>query len=105
LDLTKVDARVLRHFIGNEAVNANIGSWVHDLGSYRARATLYSKVMDLYWILKTLMGKVLVERNEAHKEIFLQLDDVQRQLRVMDHNINMIVGIDVRLDFANLDLP
>jgi hypothetical protein len=38
------------------------------------------------------MGKVLVERNEAHQEILLQLDDVQRQLWEMDQNIDGIAG-------------
>jgi hypothetical protein len=55
LDLVEVDARGLQHFIDNEVVDANIGSWVPNPGSYQARATLYSKTMDLCWILKTLM--------------------------------------------------
>jgi hypothetical protein len=38
------------------------------------------------------MGKVLVERNEAHQEILLQLDDVQSQLWEMDQNIDGIAG-------------
>jgi hypothetical protein len=36
------------------------------------------------------MGKFLVERNESHQEIILQLDDVQRQLREMDQKIDGI---------------
>ena len=51
------------------------------------------------------MGKVLVERNEAHQEILLQLDDVQWKLREMDHKINVIAGKDVGMEGANMDLP
>jgi hypothetical protein len=36
------------------------------------------------------MGKVLVERNEAHQEILLQLDDIQQQLQEMDRKIDGI---------------
>jgi hypothetical protein len=32
-----------------------------------------SKIVDLYWHMKSLMGKVLVERNKAYNEIMLQL--------------------------------
>jgi len=38
------------------------------------------------------MGKILVERNEAHKKIILQLDDIQRNLQEMDHKIDKIAG-------------
>jgi len=48
--------------------------------------------MDIYWILKALMGKVLVERTKAHQEIFLQLNDIQRQLQKMDQKIDRIAG-------------
>jgi hypothetical protein len=41
LYLVEVDARVLRHFISNEEVDKNIGSWVLDPGTYRPKATLY----------------------------------------------------------------
>ena len=40
LDLAEVDAWVLWHFIDNEVVDDNIGSWIPDLGTYRAQATL-----------------------------------------------------------------
>jgi hypothetical protein len=40
LDLAEADTQVLWHFIDNEAIDVNIGSWILDLGTYRARATL-----------------------------------------------------------------
>jgi hypothetical protein len=47
--------------------------------------------MDIYWILKKLMGKVLVERNEAHPKI-LHMDGIQIKLQEMYHNIDKIIG-------------
>lgn len=38
------------------------------------------------------MGKFLVKRSEAHQEIILQLDDVQRQLWEIDQKIDGIAG-------------
>jgi hypothetical protein len=70
LDLAEVDARVLRRFIDHAAVDVEIGQWIPYLGSYRERATLYTRTVDLYWLLKMMMGKVLVEHNEAHEENF-----------------------------------
>jgi hypothetical protein len=61
--------------------------------------------MDIYWILKTLMGKVLVERNEAHQEIFLQLDDIQRQLQEMDQKIDKIVGKEEEMVGEGMEHP
>jgi hypothetical protein len=71
-------------------MGTDIGYWILDLGSYRSRTTLYTKTMDLYWLLKTLMGKVLVERNEAHWEIFLQLDEMQLQLQYIDRKLDTL---------------
>jgi hypothetical protein len=92
LDMAEVDARILHHFIDNETMDVEIGSWIPDPGSYRAHATLYTKTVDLYWLLKTLMGKVLVERNEAHEEIFLQLDEMQLQLQHMDKKLDRMAN-------------
>jgi hypothetical protein len=92
LDLAEADARVLHRFFDHDVVDAEIGQWIPDPGSYRERATLYTKTIDLYWLLKTMMGKVLVERNEAHEEIFLQLDEMQMEIlglgRKMDRLLN-----------------
>jgi hypothetical protein len=92
LDLAEVDARVLRRFIDHAAVDEEIGQWIPDPGSYREHATLYTKTVDLYWLLKTMMGKVLVEWNKAHEEIFLQLDEMRMEIlglgRKMDRLLN-----------------
>jgi hypothetical protein len=37
-----------------------------------------------------LMGHVLVEHHEAHQEILLQLDDVQLQVKLIDHKLNLM---------------
>jgi hypothetical protein len=52
-----------------------------------------------------LMGRVLVERHEAHQEILLQLDDVQLQIKLVDHKINLLADKLVGLDLTNLDFP
>jgi hypothetical protein len=52
-----------------------------------------------------LMGKVLVERNEAHQEILLQLDDVHLQVKLVDHKLNLLAEKVVGLNFTNLNYP
>jgi hypothetical protein len=51
--------------------------------------------MDLYWLLKTMMGKVLVERNEAHEEIFLQLDEMQMEILSLSRKIDRLLNSNV----------
>lgn len=46
--------------------------------------------MDLYWQIKTMMGKVLVERNEDYNEILLQLDDMQLQIKDVDYKVSVL---------------
>jgi hypothetical protein len=103
LDLVEVDVWVLRHFIVDKEVHENICSWIPDLVSSRAMVSQYYKTIDLYWHIKALMGKVMVERNEAHKEILLQIDDVQLQIKLVDHKLNLLVVKIVGLDFSKLD--
>lgn len=98
----EADAQVLRHFIEDEAVNENICPWIPDTLSSRTRESQYFKTVDLYWHLKTLMGKVLVERNEAHQRILLQLDDVQLQIKLVDHKINLLAEKLDGMDFTKL---
>jgi hypothetical protein len=52
--------------------------------------------------MKTLMGNVLVEHIEAHQEILLQLDDVQVQIKLVDHKINLFVENIVEMEFTKL---
>jgi hypothetical protein len=55
--------------------------------------------------MKKIMDNVLVERHEARHEILLQLDDVQLQVNLMDHKINLLAEKVVGLDLSKLDYP
>jgi hypothetical protein len=59
--------------------------------------------MDIYWHLKTLMGRVLLDHHEARQEILLQLDDMQLQIKLVDHKLNLIAEKLVGMDLSNLD--
>jgi hypothetical protein len=59
--------------------------------------------MDIYWHLKTLMGQVLLDHHEARQEILMQLDDVQLQVKLVDHKLNLIADKLVGMDLSNLD--
>jgi hypothetical protein len=52
-----------------------------------------------------LMGKVLVDRNEAHHEILFELDYMQLQLKLVDHKLNLLAHKLVGMYFTNLDYP
>jgi hypothetical protein len=51
------------------------------------------------------MGKVLVERSEAHQEKLFQIDDVQLQVKLVDHKLNLLEDKLDGLDFTNLYYP
>lgn len=58
-----------------------MGSWILDAGSSRAQDIKYWKTVDLYWHIKTIVGKMMEDMDEAHKDILLQLNEVMLQLR------------------------
>jgi hypothetical protein len=80
LNLVKVHVCVLHRVIDHVLVDAETGHWIPDQGYYQECATLYTRMMDLYWFLKTMMGKVLLKHSEAHEEIFLRLDEMKMEL-------------------------
>jgi hypothetical protein len=51
------------------------------------------------------MGKVLVERNEAHQDFFLQLDKVQRQLQDMDLKLDKLASKNEAQDGEDQEHP
>jgi hypothetical protein len=61
-----------------------------DLGTTQARESQYLNTIDIYWHIKMLMGHFLIEQHEAHQEILLQLDDVQLQVKLVDHKLNLL---------------
>lgn len=60
------------------------------MGTSRTRETKYNKTVDLYWQMKTMMGKVLVEKNESYNEILIQLDDMQLQIKEVDYKVSVL---------------
>ena len=56
-------------------------SMASELGKYRTRDTKFFKTIWLYWKIKSLLVKVLLEHEEEKKEILLQLDKLQEHYR------------------------
>jgi hypothetical protein len=87
IDLAEDDVRVLRHFVFDEEVVNNTHSYISYPGTTQSRESQYLNTFDIYYHIKMLMGKVLVESHRAHQEILIQLDDVQLQINLVDHKI------------------
>jgi hypothetical protein len=49
------------------------------------------------------MGRVLLDHHEAHQEILMHLDDVQLQVKLVDHKLNLIADKLAGMDLSNLD--
>jgi hypothetical protein len=49
------------------------------------------------------MGRVLLDHHEARQEVLLQLDDVQLQVKLVDHKLNLIIDKLPDMDLSNLD--
>jgi hypothetical protein len=105
IDLAKAYVRVLKCFISDEEVNEDVCAWIPDLGSSWAKESKYYRTNDLYWHMEMLMGRVLIERNEAHQEVVLELDDLQLQITLVDHKINLLAERISILHFYELDNP
>jgi hypothetical protein len=103
MDAVEADVRVLRKFISDDEVKETTNSWVPDTGFVRGRSSQYLKTVDIYWHLKTLMGRVLLDHHEARQEVLLQLDDMQLQVKLVDHKLNLIADKLVGMDLSNLD--
>jgi hypothetical protein len=103
MDLAEADVHVLRRFIPDDEVRETTSSWVPDTGTFRGWTSQYLKTMDIYWHLKTLMGQVLLDHHEARQEVLLQLDDVQLQVKLVDHKLNLIADKLAGMDLSNLD--
>jgi hypothetical protein len=49
------------------------------------------------------MGRVLLDHHEAYQEVLLWLDDMQLQVKLVDHKLNLIAEKLVGIDMSNLD--
>ena len=50
-------------------IDAKIDNWVANIGKSRERETKYMKTIELYWYIKTFMGKILLDSEEEKGEI------------------------------------
>jgi hypothetical protein len=57
-------------------VYVEIGNSDPDMGSSHARDTKFLKTIDLYWHIKTFMGKIMLDSEEDKEEIMEQLAEV-----------------------------
>lgn len=54
-----------------------VENWVIDIRHSRGHFNYYMQVVDLYWHSQTLLGMVLINRNEAQGDILLQLEEIE----------------------------
>jgi hypothetical protein len=46
------------------------------------------------------MGKFLVEKNEAHREILVLMDALRLQVKQLDHKVSILARKTIGLEFA-----
>jgi hypothetical protein len=51
------------------------------LGTSSARDTKFLKTVDLYWHIKTFLGKITLDNEEDNEEIMKQIVKVHQQLQ------------------------
>jgi hypothetical protein len=61
--------------------------------------------MDIYWHLKLLLGRAMVDRKEDKNKIMLQLDEIQGQLQLHDYKLNLMAKQMAGLDLSHITLP
>jgi len=55
-------------------------NWILDPESTRGWLSLFNHSVDLYWFVKALLGKTLIERGEAYSDILRKLEKVYSAL-------------------------
>jgi len=59
---------------------------------------MYHRIVDLYWHVKNLLGKVMTKRSTAYIEIILQMEYLQLQILIVDQKISLLVECMVGVD-------
>jgi hypothetical protein len=98
LELVKADVHLERALVNEEEVDEEFTHWILDTGTSHSRETKYHRTIDLYWHVKTLLGKVMTERSTAFNEILLQMEYLQLQIRAVDQKISLLAERTVGLD-------
>jgi uncharacterized protein YcbK (DUF882 family) len=72
--------------------------WVTDLGATQPRETLYHKTMEMAWITKMMIGKVISESEEArqedNKENKTMLDEILRHINSLETITKLLVEVE-----------
>jgi hypothetical protein len=98
LEIVEVDIRLDCNLVPDEEVDAELCQWILDTCSSHSRDMKYNRTIDLYWHMKTLLIKMLAERNIAHSEILMQMEYLQLKIKVVDHKITLLAEKAVGLD-------
>jgi hypothetical protein len=72
--------------------------WVTDLGATQPRETLYHKTVEMAWLTKMMIGKVISEREEArqedNKENKTMLDEILRRINSLETITKLLVEVE-----------
>jgi hypothetical protein len=62
------------------------------------------RTIELYWHMKLLLGRAMMDRKDDKEEILLQLDEIQAQLWLQDLKMNLLAKKIVGMDLSTLIL-
>jgi hypothetical protein len=72
--------------------------WVTDLGATQPRETLFHKTVEMAWLTKMMIGKVISEREEArqedNKENKKMLDEILRRINSLETITKLLVEVE-----------
>lgn len=61
------------------------------VNSTRARAFAYMQMINLYWHVKTLMGRVLIDRVNTQQELIIYMVELLEKMDGMHGKVNMLI--------------
>jgi hypothetical protein len=80
INLLEADIRVLCRFVSDEEVQEKTQSWIPNTGNTRSHVSHYMRTIELYWHMKLLLGRAMMDRKDDKEETLLQLNKIQAQL-------------------------
>jgi hypothetical protein len=99
LEIMEVDVCLERITTPYRDIYVNLTAWIHDTRSSRLRETEYHCIIDLYWNVKALLGKVMVDKQVGNSEFSLQLEYLQLHIKAMDQKVSLLVENIAGLNF------
>jgi hypothetical protein len=61
MELIEAGVHLERTLVNKVEVDEEFTRWILDIGTSRSNETKYHKTIDLYWHVKTLLGRIIVE--------------------------------------------